>query len=210
MSDWLITLILGVVEGITEFLPVSSTGHLLLVEHLLKIHRSDLFNVVIQCGAVIAVLPLFPERLRQIVFRWRDPATRDFVVKLFAAFFITGCGGLVLEKRHFKLPEEILPVAVALLIGGILFLLVERCLKGKVSCSEVTWTVALAGWISGLIAKGQGFGLLGNMIVGIVGAFLGGFVFGLLGISAHNFLGQLIFAILGSLLFLWLLRFIRK
>ena len=69
---------------------------------------------------------------------------------------------------------------------------------------------ALAGWISGLIAKGRGFGLPGNMIVGIVGAFLGGFGFGLLGISAHNFLGQLIFAILGSLLFLWLLRFIRK
>ena len=69
---------------------------------------------------------------------------------------------------------------------------------------------ALAGWISGLIAKGRGFGLVGNMIVGIVGAFLGGFCFGLLGISAHNFLGQLIFAVLGALLFLWLLRFIRK
>ncbi len=78
--------------------------------------------------------------------------------------------------------------------------------------SFITFLVlgALAGWISGLISKGQGFGLMGNMIVGIVGAFLGGFVFGLLGISAHNFLGQLIFAILGSLLFLWLLRFIRK
>ncbi|MDB6093329.1 MAG: GlsB/YeaQ/YmgE family stress response rane protein [Verrucomicrobia bacterium] len=69
---------------------------------------------------------------------------------------------------------------------------------------------ALAGWISGLICKGKGFGLVGNMIVGIVGAFLGGFVFGLLGISAHNFLGQLIFAVLGALLFLWLLRFIKK
>jgi len=69
---------------------------------------------------------------------------------------------------------------------------------------------ALAGWISGLISKGQGFGLAGNMIVGIVGAFLGGFCFGLLGISAHNFLGQLIFAVLGALVFLWLLRFIRK
>ena len=69
---------------------------------------------------------------------------------------------------------------------------------------------ALAGWISGLIAKGRGFGLVGNMIVGIVGAFLGGFCFGLLGISAHNFLGQLIFAVLGALVFLWLLRFIRK
>ena len=69
---------------------------------------------------------------------------------------------------------------------------------------------ALAGWISGLISKGQGFGLAGNMVVGIVGAFLGGFLFGLLGISAHNFLGQLIFAVIGALLFLWLLRFIKK
>jgi uncharacterized membrane protein YeaQ/YmgE (transglycosylase-associated protein family) len=69
---------------------------------------------------------------------------------------------------------------------------------------------ALAGWISGLIAKGRGFGIAGNMIVGIVGAFLGGFGFGLLGISAHSFVGQLIFAVLGALLFLWLLRFLRK
>ena len=58
---------------------------------------------------------------------------------------------------------------------------------------------ALAGWISGLIAKGRGFGLAGNVIVGIVGAFLGGFGFGLLGISAHSFIGQLIFAVIGAL-----------
>ena len=69
---------------------------------------------------------------------------------------------------------------------------------------------ALAGWISGLISKGEGFGLLGNMIVGIIGAFLGGFCFGLLGLGAHNFLGQLICAVVGSLIFLWLLRFIKK
>lgn len=69
---------------------------------------------------------------------------------------------------------------------------------------------ALAGWISGLITKGKGFGLLGNMIVGIIGAFLGGFCFNLLGLGAHNFFGQLICAVVGSLLVLWLLRFIRK
>lgn len=69
---------------------------------------------------------------------------------------------------------------------------------------------ALAGWISGLISKGQGFGVVGNIIVGIIGAFLGGFCFNLIGLSAHNFLGQLICAVVGALLFLWLLRFIRK
>ncbi len=69
---------------------------------------------------------------------------------------------------------------------------------------------ALAGWISGLISKGQGFGLLGNIIVGIIGAFLGSFCFSLVGLGAHNFLGQLICAVVGSLIFLWLLRFVKK
>jgi len=68
---------------------------------------------------------------------------------------------------------------------------------------------ALAGWISGLISKGKGFGLLGNIIVGIIGAFIGGFCFRLVGIVAYGFLGQLIFAVVGALLFLWLLRFIK-
>ena len=58
MPDWIVVIILGIVEGITEFIPVSSTGHLLIAEKLLHVAKSDLFNVVIQCGAVIAVLPL--------------------------------------------------------------------------------------------------------------------------------------------------------
>lgn len=69
---------------------------------------------------------------------------------------------------------------------------------------------ALAGWLSGIIYRGRGFGPLGNVIVGVIGAFIGGFLFGLLGISAHNFLGQLIFALAGALLFAWLLRFIKQ
>jgi len=69
---------------------------------------------------------------------------------------------------------------------------------------------ALAGWLSGVLVKGRGFGLAGNIIVGIVGAFLGTFCFNLLGIYAAGFLGRLIFALLGALLFLWLLRFIKK
>jgi len=69
---------------------------------------------------------------------------------------------------------------------------------------------ALAGWISGLITKGKGFGVLGNIIVGIVGAFVGGFCFRLLGFAAYTLLAQLISAVIGALLFLWLLRFIRK
>jgi len=68
----------------------------------------------------------------------------------------------------------------------------------------------LAGWICGLITKGRGFGFLGNIIVGIIGAFLGGFLFRLVGIHADLFIGQLIFAVVGALIFVYLLRFIKK
>jgi undecaprenyl-diphosphatase len=149
---WLFAFLQGIVEGITEFLPVSSTGHLLIFEHAFHKHSSDLYNIVIQCGAVVAVLPLFPERLRQVFFRWREAATRDFVFKLALSFVITGVGGLILEKRHFKLPEESLPVAVALLVGGILFLIVEWWIKGRKLANEVTWTVAVAVGLAQLVA----------------------------------------------------------
>lgn len=152
MSDWLTIILLGVVEGITEFLPVSSTGHLLLVEHLLKIRESDLFNVVIQCGAVVAVIPLFPERVRQVFACGRDPQARDFILKVLAAFALTGAGGLILEKLHFKLPETMLPVALALAIGGVLFVAVEKWLRGRPTVHEITWTATWAVGLGQLIA----------------------------------------------------------
>src|SRR4051794_28871200 len=122
MSDWLSVIVLGIIEGITEFLPVSSTGHLLIAERWLP-RQTDLFNIVIQCGAVLAVVPLFPGRWQQLWLRWREPATRDYFLKVLAAFALTGAGGLILEKKGFKLPEKLAPVAWAMLIGGILFLL---------------------------------------------------------------------------------------
>src|SRR3954470_414219 len=100
MPIWLSVIILGLIEGLTEFIPVSSTGHLLIAEHWLP-HRSDLFNIVIQCGAVLAVIPLFHQRFHQFIFRGREPATRDYLAKIFVAFVITGIGGLVLEKKGF-------------------------------------------------------------------------------------------------------------
>ena len=152
MPDWIIALILGIVEGITEFIPVSSTGHLLVAEHLLHVEKSDLFNIVIQCGAVIAVLPLFPQRLYKFVFEWREKETFDYLLKMFVAFAITGAVGLVLDKRGFKLPETSAPIAWALLLGGLAFLAVEFFLRGKKLTNEITWTVAIAVAIGQLIA----------------------------------------------------------
>lgn len=151
MPDWIVVIILGVIEGITEFLPISSTGHLLIAERWLP-RQSDLFNIVIQCGAVIAVLPLFPARCRQLVFGWRDDYSRDFMLKIMAAFVLTGVGGLVLEKLHYKLPKKLLPVALAMLIGGLLFVWVERWLRGRKLVNEITWTIALLVGVGQLVA----------------------------------------------------------
>jgi undecaprenyl-diphosphatase len=151
MPIWIVVVLLGIIEGITEFLPVSSTGHLLIAEQWLP-RQSDLFNIVIQCGAVLAVLPLFPERLRQFFFRWREPATRNYLLKIAVAFGITGAGGFILDKKGFKLPDQLLPIAIALFIGGVLFVVVEKWLQGKVHQSEITWRIVFAVGIGQLIA----------------------------------------------------------
>ena len=152
MPDWIVVAILGIIEGITEFIPVSSTGHLLVAEKLLHVTESDLFNIVIQCGAVLAVIPLFHQRFQQFIFRWREKATQDYILKILVAFAITCAGGLILEKKHFKLPEELMPVAIALLVGGILFVIVERWLRGKSMRTDITWTIVLAVGIGQLLA----------------------------------------------------------
>ena len=152
MQDWLAVILLGIIEGITEFLPISSTGHLLVAERWLHLHPSDLFNIVIQSGAVIAVLPLFPERLRQFAFQWREQATQAYAAKTLFAFVLTGIGGVILEKRGFKLPEAAGPIAWALLIGGVGFIGIEAWLSGKTLKDEVTWTIALAVGLGQLVA----------------------------------------------------------
>jgi undecaprenyl-diphosphatase len=103
VPEWIKVALLGIIEGITEFLPVSSTGHLLLAEKFLG-DRGDLFVTVIQCGAVLAVLMAFWGRMRELVFKAHERENRDYLLKLGAAFFITGIGGLVLKKLEFQLP----------------------------------------------------------------------------------------------------------
>lgn len=142
-STLLTTVVAGIVEGITEFLPVSSTGHLLLTQEWMHRQLSDVFNIVIQSGAVLAVLPLFHERLAQFFFRWRERGTQLYLGKIVLAFVVTGIGGLILEKGGFKLPERALPIALALFIGGIAFVAIEAWIKGRPRTDEVTWTIAV-------------------------------------------------------------------
>jgi undecaprenyl-diphosphatase len=150
---WLAVCILGVIEGLTEFLPISSTGHLLLVEnaHWLP-QQSDLFNITIQSGAALAVIFAFSARIRQLLLGLGDASSRSYVAKLLLAFVITGVGGLVLKKLGFTLPKDVTPIAWATLLGGIVILLIEWAMRRRTLRSDVTWLTAVAVGLAQLLA----------------------------------------------------------
>jgi undecaprenyl-diphosphatase len=156
MPAWLIAVILAIVEGITEFLPVSSTGHLLITEHLMGLEKdsfftSDLFNIVIQTGAVLAVLPLFKDRVKMLT-HFHNAESRLFLAKIAVAFVITGAVGFVMDKKGFKLTEDMTHVAWALIIGGVVFIVVEKWLAARSRDAVISWPSAIATAIGQLIA----------------------------------------------------------
>jgi undecaprenyl-diphosphatase len=153
MPDWLTVVLLGIIEGITEFLPISSTGHLLLVQNAgLLDAQSELFNVVIQSGAVVAVLAVFWRRTVALATGLHDPKQRDYLVKLLVSFVLTGMGGVLLKAVGFELPETVGPVAIATFVGGVLILLAERRLAGKSPHDQITWTICIAVAAAQLLA----------------------------------------------------------
>ncbi len=159
MPEWIEVIILGIIEGITEFLPVSSTGHLQLTQRWLQHPQSELFDIVVQCGAVLAVLAVFQKRVVGFAEEWKTPATRDYLGKLFLAFLITTVGVLAAEKSGLKVSKEditanayAIRVALATLIGGVLFLVVEAWLKKRPTRNEITWLAAAAVGVAQIVA----------------------------------------------------------
>lgn len=144
MADTFNTVLLGIIEGITEFLPISSTGHLLVAEQWLGA-RSELFNVTIQAGAILAIVLIYWRRLSDLLLRFNDPANRDYLFKLTLAFLITAGLGFAVTHAGFKLPEKVLPIAIAELLGGILILGIEAYVANKPKAETVTWSVADLG-----------------------------------------------------------------
>jgi len=144
-------LLLGLIEGLTEFLPISSTGHLLIAEHWLG-RRSDLFNIVIQAGAILAVTLVYRHRLVELATGWRDPVARDYSLKLAASFAVTAVLGLVVKKLGYKLPETVTPVALALILGGVAILLIELWAKRQEVAVDVTWKLAIAVGVAQVLA----------------------------------------------------------
>ena len=158
MPDWLQVILLGVIEGITEFLPVSSTGHLLLAEQWIG-KQPEHFTIFIQSGAVLAVLAVFRERVVELMVKWREMETQEYLKKLGVSFVLTGLGGMALKKMGWELPNESTPIAWALLIGGVMFVAFELYHRKKTTKPEtkktipdITWTIAIAFGVAQLIA----------------------------------------------------------
>lgn len=151
MENLFQVILLGIIEGITEFLPISSTGHLLIAEHWLG-RRSDLFNVAIQAGAILAVVVIYWRRLWDLTLHVSRPENRDYLFKLLTAFMITVIGGLIAKKMGLKLPETVAPIAVALILGGLVIFAVEAYAARQPDRDTLTWRVAFWVGIGQIVA----------------------------------------------------------
>jgi undecaprenyl-diphosphatase len=162
MNDLLHALILGIVEGLTEFLPVSSTGHLILAGSLLGFNdeRGKVFEVVIQTGAMLAVVWEY----RQRFFRVDVKLYRNLIVAFIPAAVLGLAFGSAIKAHLFR-P---LPVALAFIIGGVIILLVDRRDRpGRVAAtSAMTWRDALQVGIAQCFALIPGTSRSGATIIG--------------------------------------------
>jgi undecaprenyl-diphosphatase len=153
------SIILAIIEGITEFLPVSSTGHLILGSTFFGIEHEEftkLFTIVIQLGAILSVVVLYFKRFFQ---------TLDFYFKLLAAFVPAVVLGLLFSKKIDALLENPVTVAVSLLIGGIILLKVDDWF-GNAENTEVTYAKGIKIGFFQCLAMIPGVSRSGASIVG--------------------------------------------
>lgn len=186
--DYLQALILGLVEGVTEYLPVSSTGHLLLAQRLLGIPSStasDAFAISIQGGAILAVLGLYRARVAGMIrgLLGQDESGRKLALNLMAAFIPAAVLGLLLEKiiKKYLFGGEtwgLWPVVAAWFVGGMAILAVSRWRKQKggspragLSLDQLTLRMALLVGTAQCIAMWPG---VSRSLVTIVGGVLVG------------------------------------
>src|SRR6266436_5368722 len=118
--DLLSVVILAIIEGVTEFLPVSSTGHMILASALMKLENTEFlktFEIVIQLGAILAVLMLYIKRFFVSI---------DIYLKLFAAFLPTGVIGFLAYKTIKAYLFNPITVSIALIIGGVILIVLDK------------------------------------------------------------------------------------
>jgi undecaprenyl-diphosphatase len=148
------SIIIAIVEGITEFLPISSTGHMIIAQKLLGVQPSDfvnLFTVNIQLGAILSVVVLYwkrfiePLKAGEIEGSWLKKFSHrfDFYLKLLVAFLPAAFFGLLFNNYINVLLESVVVVAVSLVLGGIILLFVDNWFKRPAENQELTYPKVL-------------------------------------------------------------------
>lgn len=178
-------LILGIVEGITEWLPISSTGHMILVDEFLKLNVSDsfleMFLVVIQLGAILAVVALYfkklvPFKIESHKVVW-DKNTFVMWLKIIFACIPAAVVGLLFDEKIDEYFYNFQTVAIALIVYGILFILIEKRNKHSIpsicQMSEISYKTAFIIGIFQLLAalipgtSRSGATILGGIMIGM-------------------------------------------
>lgn len=184
-ADLVAALVLGLVEGVTEFIPVSSTGHLIVAGHALGFtgERAKTFEIFIQLGAILAIVWLYRDKFRAVLITLtREPASRRFATNLLLGFLPAALVGVL--THHWIKAWLFTPVVVgwAFIAGGVVMLMVER------------WTPVVriqdADGITPRIALGVGLAQMLALIPGVSrsgATIIGGYVLGLSRTAATEF-----------------------
>ena len=175
---------LGIVEGITEWLPVSSTGHMILVDEFLQLNMSpafkEMFFVVIQLGAIMAVVVLYWKKIFPFSFKKQPFVQKSIIImwiKVIIACLPAAVIGLLFDDKVNELFYNFQTVAIMLILFGILFIVIENYNKDKNpkinSLTEITYTVAVMIGLFQLIAavfpgtSRSGATIVGALLIGV-------------------------------------------
>lgn len=182
---WIKVLILGLVEGFTEFLPISSTGHLIIVLQLLDFNdeKGKIFAIVIQTGAMLAIVWEYRAKFAGVIAGLtRDRKAQQFVANLAIAFLPAAVLGLTFGKYIKAVLFKPVPVALAFIVGGVIILWAERRAHTITvqSVDDMAWTDALKVGCAQALALIPGTSRSGATIIG-------GLLFGLSRRAATEF-----------------------
>ena len=183
IADFFKSILLGIIEGITEWLPISSTGHLILADEFIKLNATEefmtMFNVVIQLGAIMAVVVLYFNKLNPFsLSKTKDESKQTWSLwfKVIVAIIPSAIIGLPLDDWLDENFHHFLPVAIMLIVYGVAFILVERYNKTRIpkvtELSQITYQFALMVGFFQVLALIPGTSRSGATILG--GILIGG------------------------------------